>query len=105
MKEATNHSIDARHINVDKIQVILIKYCQKYTSISREVIINVLKVLELVRKWKLAVGLISCERNLLPLGEKSPLCSYYSINLKKFRHTQHRYIFKVTSFGPQLIIS
>jgi len=46
------------------------------------------------------VGLISCERNLLPLGDKSPLCSDYSVNLNEFRHAQHSYISTVTNFGP-----
>lgn len=39
---------------------------------------------------------------MLPLGDKSPLCSDYSMNLKESRHAQHSYISEVTNFDPLL---
>jgi len=70
----------------------------------QRVITNGLNFSELIRNWKGPVDLISCERNLLPLGDKSQLCSDYLMNLKELHHAQHSYthISKVTNFGPLL---
>ena len=69
------------------------------------IITNGLNVSQSIRNWNRPVGVMSCERNLLPLGDRSPLWSDYAMNIKEFPHTQHSFTSKWKVSAHNCVVS